>query len=276
MRAIRRLTCVLGSVVLLLAAAGCSSKTPPAVTLRFEDRSVRLAPHTFSWHGRSVDGPAPIPLPDVGDTAEIAVQFPAPGWSFTATFSPAGARCGRMQTVPLERRYDGDFVLRPAGNAGVYDVTLWGHGGGTVAAAFRWTTPARGPLPVPEARVALLSDHDGRTDSYGVELVIVNLARTPRRATATISVRASNGRSLRFDATLGRSACRPEGSVFFDGPTEKGTPAAALGPRPFTYEVVLALDGARYTAVAKWPHDVIDGNEPSVALRFEPALPGLR
>jgi hypothetical protein len=36
--------------------------------------------------------------------------------------------------------------------------------------------------------------------------------------------------------------------------------------------VVVTLDGARYTATAWWPDDVIVGNEPSVALDFQPIL----
>ena len=42
---------------------------------------------------------------------------------------------------------------------------------------------------------------------------------------------------------------------------------------PFTYEVVLTLDGVEHRATATWPDDMIVGNEPSVALQFEPALP---
>jgi hypothetical protein len=37
--------------------------------------------------------------------------------------------------------------------------------------AHRWSTS--------EARIALLADHDGRLDSYGVELELSNLAQTP-------------------------------------------------------------------------------------------------
>jgi hypothetical protein len=47
------------------------------------------------------------------------------------------------------------------------------------------------------------------------------------------------------------------------------------GDGPFTYEVELLLDGARYIAAATWPADEIVGNEPSVALRFTPDLPAL-
>jgi hypothetical protein len=63
--------------------------------------------------------------------------------------------------------------------------------------------------------------------------------------------------------------------VYWDGPADRGLAAAALGAAPFTYEVAVVLDGARYTARATWPDDVIAGNEPSVALDFQPDLPAL-
>nr|MBA3851451.1 hypothetical protein [Chloroflexota bacterium] len=51
--------------------------------------------------------------------------------------------------------------------------------------------------------------------------------------------------------------------------------AADLGPAPFTYDVVVMLDGVRYAARAAWPADEIQGNEPSVALEFSPPLPAM-
>lgn len=63
------------------------------------------------------------------------------------------------------------------------------------------------------------------------------------------------------------------GTVYWDGPDARGLAAAALGDRPFTYEVELVLDGLHYVATAEWPADVIAGNEPSVALEFDPDLP---
>jgi hypothetical protein len=94
-----------------------------------------------------------------------------------------------VQEVPLEATGGEEFVLRPAGFASTYDVTLFGRGNGDLFVTFRWTTPTDGPLPVPEARLAVLAGHDGRVDSYGVELEVINLARTPKRASATIGSR---------------------------------------------------------------------------------------
>lgn len=250
-------------------------EAPPPVTVRFFDESVALQPWTYCYRSVCADGIPPAQPPDVGNPDEVVIEFPLEGWSFTASFRPAGNECGRVQEVPLEAAGDGRFVLRPAGHAGTYDVTLFGRGDGDLFATFRWTTPVDGTLPTPRARLAVVADHDGRPDSYGVELEVTNLARTPTEASARITVRAADGDAVTFDAKRSPDRCMPEGTLYWDGPDEKGLAAAALGERPFTYRVELVLDGARYVATATWPADEIVGNEPSVALDFTPRLPGL-
>jgi hypothetical protein len=250
-------------------------EAPPPVTVRFFDQSIELHAWTYCYGNGCADGSPPPNPPDVGDPDEVVVQFPLSGWSFTASFSPAGEECGRVQTVPLEATGDGDFVLRPAGYADTYDVTLFGRGNGDLFTTFRWTTPTDGPLPEPSARLAVLANSDGAVDSYGVELEVRNLARTPRHAAAMITVEAGNGDALTFKAKRGRGRCFPEGTVYWDGPDHKGLAAADLGDRPFTYKVDFRLDGVRYVASATWPDDEIAGNEPSVSLEFTPALPAL-
>jgi hypothetical protein len=238
-------------------------------------RSIDLQPYTYCYGNVCADGFSPAEPPDMGNAGEILVEFPLTGWTFTALFQPAGDECGRMQEMPLEPTGDGQLVLRPAGYAGTYDVTLFGNGDGDLFVTFRWTTPRDGPLPRPEARLAVLADHDGRVDSYGVELELTNLASDPRKASATITVRAETGDAVTFDATRGRQECLPEGTVYWDGPDDQGLAAAALGGEAFTYEVELVLDGVRHFATATWPADVIVGNEPSVTLDFTPDLPAL-
>lgn len=250
-------------------------KAPPPVTVRSFDQSIDLHAWTYCYGNGCVDGsPSPNP-PDVGDPDEVVVEFPLSGWSFKGSFSPADERCGRVQTVPLEAKGDGDFVLRPAGYAGTYDVTLIGRGNGDLFTTFRWTTPTDGPLPQPKARLAVLANHDGAVDSYGVELAVTNLAQSPRETSATITVEAGDGDKLTFEAKRARDRCFPEGTVYWDGPDDKGLAAAGLGDRPFTYRVELMLDGERYVAGATWPDDEIPGNEPSVPLEFTPNLPAL-
>ncbi len=204
------------------------------------------------------------------------MQVPLDGWSLEATFTSTEHECGRQQSVKPEK--DGDwYVLRPAGHAGDYEVSLFAQGEGDMIAAFRWHTPTDGTLPKPEARLALIADHDGEPDSYGVELELKNLAETPTSAQARVTVSAANGRSLTFDATRtgDGDGCPWEGTVYFDGPDAQGKAAAALGDWPFHYDVTVTLDGETYRASADYPADEIRGNEPSVALTFTPALPAL-
>jgi hypothetical protein len=248
---------------------------PPPVIVRFLDESVSLQAWTYCYRDTCADGMPPADPPDAGNPEEVVIEFPLPGWSFTASFQPAGKECGRVQDVPLEPAGDGRFVLRPAGHSGAYDVTLFGRGNGDLFTTFRWTTPVDGPLAIPQARLAVLAGLDGRVDSYGVELELTNLARTPRQASARITIRSAEGEAVTFDAKQSRLRCLPEGTVYWDGPDEEGLAAAALGERPFTYTVELVLDGARFVATATWPADEIAGNEPSVPLDFTPDLPAL-
>lgn len=253
---------------------GPALEPPPDVTVRSAEVVVELQPWTYCYGNGCADGTPPADPPDVGSTDEVTVEYPLPGWSFTATFEPTGAPCPRQQSVPLTANGDGTFTLTPAGRAGTYDVTLAGQGDGDLYVSFRWTTARDGPLARPEARLALIADHDGRPDSYGVELMLSNLAATPVEASATIAVRSRDGNALRFPATRA-PGCMAEGTVYWDGPDDKGLEAAALGEAPFTYDVEVVLDGARHTATATWPDDEIAGNEPSVALEFSPPLPAL-
>ena len=164
--------------------------------------------------------------------------------------------------------------MRPAGPADTYDVTLFGRGDGDLFVTFRWTTPSDGPMPVPSARLAILADHDGAMDSDGLELELANMASRPESAEAEVTVTAADGNSLTFDASRA-AGCWSEGTVYWDGPAQAGRAAADLRPAPFTYDVVVTLDGARHTATATWPDDEIVGNEPSVSLHFDPALPAM-
>jgi hypothetical protein len=250
-------------------------EAPPPVTVGFFEKSVALQAWSYCYGNVCADGSPPAEPPDVGNPEEVVIEFPLARWSFTAYFQPSAHECGRIQEVPLEAAGAGRFVLRPAGHAGAYDVTLFGRGGGSLSTTFRWTTPIDGALPIPEARLAVLANHDGRPDSYGVELEVTNLARTPKQASARITVQAANGEAVTFNAERDDARCKPEGTVYWDGPDEKGLAAAALGEGPFTYRVELVLDGARYVATATWPADEIVGNEPSVELHFTPNLPGL-
>jgi hypothetical protein len=243
--------------------------------VRLADRTVELQPWSYCYGNGCVDGAPPDPPIDVGDVDEVTFEFPLDDWTFTAIFAEVGPACPRQMSVTVDKGDAQTYALVPAGYAGVYDVTLFGRGNGDLSVSFRWTTPRDGALPTPSASLAVIADHDGRPDSYGVELQIANLVTTPERARAEITVTAANNENVTFRATRA-DRCLSEGLVYWDGPDDRGLEAAALGPAPFTYDVVVWLDDVRYTAHATWPTDVIEGNEPSVALDFSPSLPGLR
>ena len=258
-------------------------EAPPPVTVRAGDTTFGLRPHHYCYLASEaamegcVSGAPASDQPGVGEASQVEIEFPLDGWTFSASFVPVGVECPRWQSVPLAKTGDHTHVLEPAGFAGTYDVTLAGRGDGDLFVTFRWTTPHDGPLPVPEARLAILSGDEGDVRGSGVELELSGLRATPRSASAEVTVTAANGRSITFkpvEATNARG-CFGEGVVYWDGPDRVGFRAPRLGPAPFTYDVAVVLDGVRYTARAAWPADVIEGNEPSVALTFSPPLPAL-
>ncbi|WP_129664894.1 hypothetical protein [Phytoactinopolyspora endophytica] len=260
--------------------SGDDLEYPPDVIVRGGGETLELTPYVFCWSSGCVDGAPPDPLPDLGEQSDVTVEFPAEDWEFSASFRRAGDACARTQSIELERTSATTFRLRAAGVAGTYDVDLFGRGdGGDVAVQFRWTTTVAGELPEPEALIAVLADNDGTVDSYGVELSVVNLGDTPDRAEATVTVTAADGASLSFEPTpVGTEdeGCEAvEGLLVWNGPEDKGLEAAALGEPPFMYTVELELDGVRHEATATWPDEEIPGNEPSVPLTFDPALPAL-
>lgn len=276
-------TRAIAATIIFLGAtcgAGLSSagpmEGPPPVTIHWEGQSADLEPWSWCYRAGCADGMPPENLVHVGSPEEVIVEYPLDDWRFKASFTPAGEQCARTQTARLAENEDGTFTVEPLGFAGTYDVTLFGRGNGDLAATFRWTTPFDGPLPKPKAYIGILSDDDGEIYSYGVELSIWNMSETPETARATITVTSSEGRDMTFDATKRRRRCVPEGSLYWNGPDQKGREAAKLGSAPFEYEVLLRMDGKRYRARATWPDDEIRWLAPYVWLDFHPKLPALR
>jgi hypothetical protein len=69
----------------------------------------------------------------------------------------------------------------------------------------------------------VLANHAGRIDSYGVELEVINLARSLENASARITVRDAAGQAVTFQATRAHQAsCLPHGTVYWDGPDDRG------------------------------------------------------
>jgi hypothetical protein len=279
--------------VLAVLATGCGSmtavgstgpgdsdvpdiQTPPPVEIAYDGGSASLEPWTFCYANGCADGAPPEEPHFVGSPAEVRVSYPLDRWMFSVDFTPAGERCGRHQYVELEPGPHGVTVVRPLGPAGTYDVNLSGaqEGGGDLVTTFRWETPTTGELPLPKARAAVLADHDGELDSYGVELDISNLATTPRKAEATIEVRDETGRTVSLQPRRQRG-CVPDGSVWWRLGDKATREATTLTGDTFRYRVVVTLDGTEHVATATWPDDVVPGNEPSVDLEFAPPLPAM-
>ncbi|WP_377320616.1 hypothetical protein ACFJIY_16440 [Pimelobacter simplex] len=262
-----------------MAGGGPGITAPPPFRVRYGARELVLHPHTYCYGGGCVDGVVTEP-PEVGSAAELLVHVPVRRFRLEVSLTEVrpgrqGRRSctGRQMTAPADDLGGGWYRIRPFGPAATYDVGLFATGRGDMFAQVRWTTPAAGPMPTPAAQLALIADHDGRPDSYGLELSVSGLDRTPRRATAQVEVTAGNGRRTTITAQRQRGSC--VGDLWFGAPDEVARAAARLGGFPFTTRVTLVLDGVRHVATAVHPDDEVAGNEPYVALAFTPPLPGL-
>jgi hypothetical protein len=277
-------------LVLLLAAgglllSGCGTVTEAVrgggfepgdvtpVVLHLEDGQVELAPWAYCLGNGCADGAPPAELHHVGSPTEVPFTFARDDWTFDATFKEHGDACARMITVPVEKTGDQAFVIRPAGLAGDWDVDVFGRGNGDVITTFRWTTPVDGEMPPPASgSAAVLADHDGELDSYGVELGATNLDVRPERATAVITVTSASGETTAITPRWQRS-CYSEGDLWFTAPRSAGLAATRIGTGPFTYTVELTLDGTTYQGVGTWPTDETPDAAPAVPLTWTPELP---
>jgi hypothetical protein len=53
------------------------------------------------------------------------------------------------------------------------------------------------------------------------------MEHTPGEASATITVRAETGEAVTFEVSRAKAECLPEGTVYWDGPDDRGLAAAA-------------------------------------------------
>ena len=249
---------------------------PPPVQLLLESGTIDVRPFTACYPSHCYEG-VPEEDPDsVGSPGFVEFGFAGPRWSFEATFDDGAEPCPRQITVPVERTGPETFRLPPAGNPGAQAVTLFGVGPNDayVFATFGWTTPVRGTMPTPDAKAALVRGAKGGLQVDPLELTITDLAATPRRASAEVTVVAANGRSTTVTPTrVDRTECVAAGSVGFAGTQAESTRVLELGPAPYTYQVRLTLDGATFTGTGQWPQDERPAERPYVDLAFTPPLP---
>lgn len=251
------------------------SSGPPPFVVRYGESELHLAAAAWCYANACADG-IDLDPPSVGSPDDVLVFLPVSTIDRLSASQSSGERwsCGsRSLPAEVEELGDGWWAVHPQGPADDYAIDLFAQGsGGDMFATIRWQTTGDRPLPPREASLALIADHDGEPDSYGLELSVANLSASPDEYSATITVTAANGESLTFDAKPAEG-CAGEGALYFDEPDAAARAAAKLGDFPFTYDVELTLDGETHTATAAFPDDVIEEHGVAVELVFTPALP---
>ncbi|MEU1971882.1 hypothetical protein ABZ477_09510 [Microbacterium sp. NPDC019599] len=253
---------------------GSAEGGPPPFVVRYDQTELQLAATSWCYGNGCADGMDENP-PSIGSPSEVLVFVPVTSFDELSVSQTSGERWAcdsRLLEAVVEDLGGGWWSIEPRGPADDYLIDLFASGDGDMAASFRWTTTEDRPLPEPTASLALVVDHDGEPDSYGLELSVANLSATPEEYSATISTTASNARSLTFDAQPAEH-CAGEGALYFDEPDAEAKAAAELGDFPFEYRVVLELDGETYVAEATYPDDLIEEHGVAVDLEFTPALP---
>lgn len=264
-------------------AGGHGIEDPPPVVVRLPDGSTHdLDPWGYCLPGGCVDGSWPEHPFDVGSPPWVDVTFGVPGWSFEAGFTtprrlaapPREMRSWRSLQGRVEEIGPHTFRVHPAGPAGEWHVDLFGRGpGGDVIVTFAWTTAAAGDLPAEAtAQASVLAAADGDLTTYGVELGLRDLDRTPTSASAVIEVVSDDGGRATLD--LG-APDRPwqAGTVSWTAGEARARSAVALGGSRFTYVATVVLDGRTYTGTGVWPDDTDEEITPAVPLTFTPPLP---
>lgn len=246
-------------------------QTGPFV-IRHEATELRLWPHTFCFAGGCADGYDADP-PSVGTASELLVRFDETGFESLVVeqFSDDDYCASRTMNAAVTDLGDGWWRVAPVGPAGEYRVMLFVQGSaGDAAGDVRWTIPRDLPLPAPSASLTVIADHDGRPDSYGIELSVQNLEDTPAEASATITVTAANGKAHTFDARPAEE-CAGIGALRFTASETEGRAAAALGDFPFAYRVELTIDGVTHVGTGTYPDDA-PPQELAVPLIFDAPL----
>jgi hypothetical protein len=217
--------------------------------------------------------------PDLGSPGALDFRFERPGWDFTATFRPLGASCPRTTTVEAEQRGGGLLRVDPAGEAGTYQVDLWGAGeNGFVSTRFVWTTTADGPVEPPTGKLHVAPD--SRTGpAHAFEIAFDDLGFQPSRAEvgpfAGMTIVAADGTRSQVEIPLVAQSlpCQARGTFYYQG--EWFTEITPRGPAPWDVEVAVTIRGTEHLGRGSWPGPSDDPNlQPYVPLTWKPALSG--
>ena len=251
----------------------------PSFRLHRASGDVDLAAWTACYDHGCYDGSPPENLVDAGPTDAVELSVPHPGWTFEVTFKESSGRCPRSILGTATKVGPTRIRIEPVGNPGSWDVDVFGRGPeGDAVTTFRWHTQEAGPFPArARSHLAVLADDDGRLTTYGVELDLGDLATTPTRTSATVTVTATDGGRSTLD--LGPATdedCYSAGTVSWRAPEKAAREATRLHGTAFDYRVDLDLDGVRYVGRASWPADSNEDIAPGVPLTWSPALPVYR
>ncbi len=255
-----------------------SPQGPPPFVVRYDSTELRIAAAAWCWSNGCADG-IDLDPPSIGSPDEVLVFIPDFDRLQATQVSGERHTCeSRTLEAATEDLGGGWWRVVPQGPADDYTVDLFASRGGELFtppggtgdmfASLRWTTTVDAPLPDPEASIVLVVNHDGKPDSYGLELSVANLAATPSEYSATVTVTAANGKSHTFEAQPAEH-CAGAGWLFFDEPDSDALAAPRLGDFPFTYRVELVLDDVTHVATARYGGDEVSIDVP---LEFEPAL----
>lgn len=255
----------------------------PSLVVKTAETTLEIRPYTYCYRDTCADGEPPDSLPSIGNAESAELLFPISDWEFSAYFAQADERCALTQAVQLDQNPDGNWDLEPTGYADRYEVGIsafspewedaieWGD----AFYAFEWTTPRDGPLAVPSSDISLLYMYDGQVEVEGVTMHMLDVATAARSADAHLTVTADNGESLSFDLEAD-PGCAGSGDLRWAGPDDEANQVPDLGPPPFTYHVVVRLDGQTYEAHAVWPPENLERHQYSMPLQFSPPLPALQ
>lgn len=249
---------------------------PPQFHVLTGDGQVDLRPWTICGPGYCADGfPDDKNLVDVGSVDHLDFGFDLSGWEFrNITFRELDTPCPRAISVEATKTGERTFRIDPAGPAGRWAVDIFGRGpSGDAVTTVEWTTSEDGTSgPAARGIAAVLADHDGGVDSYGVELSLRHLDDWYPNASATIEVISATGGSVTIPVRLS-GRCGYKGDMFFTASQEQGLTATRIGDGPFRYVATLDLGETTHVGTGTWPDDLIRGYSPNIALQWEPALP---